>query len=290
MDRDGFNALMDILWTHEERTQDRDVSTERKTLMFLWYMANQNSFREIADKFNVTKSKAHGCIVELLERVCNLSSRFIQWPSPQEQEQSAQFFQRRAQCPHAIGAIDGCHIRIQRPHHVSASSYLNRKGYYSILLQGICDSAGKLMDVFIGIPGCVHDARMLRLSDFYGRWENQLQGHTLLGDSAYISRDFQNFIQTPLRDNGQLTDVERLRNAALSSGRVIIENAFGRLKCQFRRLRDIQNARLDICVKIILSACTLYNFCILQHAEAPCEDHPNGICPRINDDNDDAVL
>jgi hypothetical protein len=294
LNHDAFDALLELLWTGEERLKGNEelsklnqVGPKRKTLMCLWYLANQNSFREIADKFNVTKSKAHASILQVLCKICSLSSQFIQWPSHQEMDRNANFFGRRAQCPRAIGAIDGCHIRIQKPKHSSAASYMNRKGYYSILLQGICDSVGKFLDVFIGMPGSVHDARMLRVSDVYQRWEDLLQGHTLLGDSAYIGRMFRDFIESPVRDNGRLTEEERLSNTALSSGRVIIENAFGRLKCQFRRLRDLQNTRLDVCVMIILAACTLYNFMIIKKADFACEDHPNGECPREDDDNDD---
>jgi hypothetical protein len=289
MNSAGFDELMRVLWTSEERQLhlSREVSPEQKTLMFLWYVANQNCFREIADKFNVTKSKAHKCVLEVLDKVCDLARRYIKWPSEQEMTASSLAFGRTARCPRAIGAIDGCHIRIQRPHHHSAGSYLNRKGYYSILLQGICNESGKFLDVFIGLPGCVHDSRMLRLSDFFEDYVDRMRDHTLLGDSAYIGRSYQTFIQTPTRDNGRLTTVENSNNAALSAGRVIIENAFGRLKCKFRRLRDLQNTRLDISVKLILASCTLYNFCIINDFECHCEDHPNCECLRENDDNDD---
>ena len=289
MTRDGFDYLMTELWTADDRERhaDCDVTLERKTLMFLWYIANQNSFREVADKFNVTKSKCHTCVMEVLDKVCSMAPKYIQWPSQQAMAVSSEVFRGRARLERVIGAIDGCHIRIQRPPHPSASSYRNRKDYYSILLQGICNERGKFIDVFVGLPGCVHDARMLRMSDFFEHWNERMQHHTLLGDSAYISRVYEPFIRTPLRDNGRLTVTEQDRNSALSSGRVIIENAFGRLKCKFRRLRDLQNSRLDVCVKLILAACTLYNFCIVSDSDAQCEDHADGTCPRDDDENDD---
>lgn len=42
-----------------------------------------------------------------------------------------------------------------------------RQGYFSVLLQGICESYGQFTDIFTGNPGRVHDARMLRTSPFY---------------------------------------------------------------------------------------------------------------------------
>ena len=70
---------------------------------------------------------------------------------------------------------------------------LTIKGYFSILLQGICDENAKFINVFVGPPGRVHDARVFRHSPIYpyvsrhttfgDRWK-------LLGDSEYVCRDF----------------------------------------------------------------------------------------------------
>jgi len=64
-------------------------------------------------------------------------------------------------------------MKIQKPPGCHGNHYMNRKAYHSILLQGICDDEGRLLDVCIGPPGRVHDARMLRESDFFGEWEQR---------------------------------------------------------------------------------------------------------------------
>ena len=61
--------------------------------------------------------------------------------------------------PQAVGAIDGTHIPIIRPQYSSAD-YYNRKGFYSIIMQGLVDFRGIFMVVYIGWPGKVHDARV----------------------------------------------------------------------------------------------------------------------------------
>ena len=65
-----------------------------------------------------------------------------------------------------IGPNDGCRIKISRPK-CHGDDYINRKGYFSILLWVICDENVKFIDVFVGPLGRVHDARMLRHSAIY---------------------------------------------------------------------------------------------------------------------------
>ena len=192
---------------------------------------------------------------------------------------SSAAFQRTSGLDGVIGAIDGCHIRDQRPP-IRGGDYI--KSYYSVLLQGIVNDEGRFIDLFVGPPGRVRDARMLRGSTFYANWQEKMEDYRLLGDSAYIGQAFP-FIITPKRDNGALTDADHQQNFYISRGRVIVEQAFGRMKCKWRRLRDLQNTRMDIVVMIIMAACFLHNFA-LETVDG-CDEHPTG-CPRHEDGNE----
>ena len=112
---------------------------------------------------------------------------------------------------------------------------------------------------------------MLRGSTFYANWQEKMEDYRLLGDSAYIGQAFP-FIITPKRDNGALTDADHQQNFYISWGRVIVEQAFDRMKCKWRRLRDLQNTRMDIVVMIIMAACFLHNFA-LETVDG-CDEHP----------------
>lgn len=48
----------------------------------------------------------------------------------------------------AVGATDGCHIRIKPPKHKQAD-YFDHKLIHSIQLQAICNSSGKFMNHFL---------------------------------------------------------------------------------------------------------------------------------------------
>ncbi len=258
-----------------------DVPLHQKLAMFLWYMGNQNSFRELSDKFNVSQSTAHRVILELLRTLCSLTSSFISWPRECEKTTSAAAFARVCGINGVIGAIDGCHIKIQRPI-IRGGNYLNRKGFYSVLLQGIVNERGKCEDIYVGPPGRVRDARMLHSSTFYSTWEEKMGEYQLLGDSAYCGNAYP-FVVTPKRDNGALSAEEEARNLQISRGRVIVEQTSGRMKCRWRRVRDLQNTQLDIVVMIIMSACILHNMC--TDPTDVCEEHPQG-CPRQADENE----
>lgn len=113
----------------------QNMPTVKNIVMFLWYLANENSFRELSDKFDISQGPAHKAFMEVLEITCLLASSFITWLTEYEKQISAAVFRRICGI---VGSINGCQIKIQRPP-VRGGYYLNRKSFYSILLQGIVD-------------------------------------------------------------------------------------------------------------------------------------------------------
>lgn len=57
------------------------------------------------------------------------------------------------------GSIDGSYIRIDKPSE-DPVAYINRKHYFSVHMQGTVNEKKKFLDVFVGYPGSVHDARV----------------------------------------------------------------------------------------------------------------------------------
>ena len=70
-----------------------------------------------------------------------------------------------------MGAVDGSHIPITRPVHNQAD-YYNRKGFHSIILQAVVDYRYMFIDICVGWPGRVHDARVLYNSSLYSKASN----------------------------------------------------------------------------------------------------------------------
>jgi len=74
------------------------------------------------------------------------------------------FFERKFRQYIFLGVIDGSHIPISAPIE-SQKNYINYKKFHSVILQRIFDYKLRFIDVFMGICGSVHDARVWRLSD-----------------------------------------------------------------------------------------------------------------------------
>lgn len=108
-------------------------------------------------------------------------------------------------------------------------------------------------------PGCAHDARVLRNSDLFDKAETGVyipQDRHLLGDFAY---PLKQWLITPFRDNGHLTDREKTFNKIVSSFRQTVERAIGHIKGRFRRLREVTfHSIKDIC-EIVMAGCRLHN-------------------------------
>lgn len=175
-----------------------------------------------------------------------------------------------------IGVIVGCHIRVQRPP-TRRGDYINHKSFYTVLLQGIVDVRKRFIEIFAGPPGKVHDARMLRASDFHCAWQEKMADNSLLGDGPHIGLAFP-FIVTPKHENGSLTEADELQNSKIriSHVRVVTDEPLEAFKCKWEHLWDLQNTWIDAVVMIITAAC-FPHMCI--GLSEICQEHPNG-CPR----------
>ena len=86
-------------------------------------------------------------------------------------------------------------------------------------------------------------------------------GLYILGDSGY---PLHPWLLTPFNNKGGhvISHKEKTFNYHLSSARVIVEQAFGRLKMRWRRLLGyIDSHDINMINTIIMSGFTLHNFC-----------------------------
>lgn len=147
-----------------------------------------------------------------------------------------------------------------------------------MILQAACNDKREFIDVFAGIAGRVHDARVFRQSPLFtlltGNDRPIDESQHLLGDNAY---PLLPFLMKPYRDNGHLTLEKTRFNTRLSSVRCIIEQSFGLLKGKWRRLKFLDMARIDLIPTVIIAACVVHNFILKNQGleEGEEEDYDN---------------
>ncbi|KAK4882540.1 hypothetical protein RN001_005859 [Aquatica leii] len=237
---------------------------KKQLLVVLWMLVNQECYRTIADRFDITVTMAWEYLQKTVSALVSIASVVITWPlTNHKRQQIVEQFSKRQGVTCILGAIDGTHIPIVAPS-AMPNSYVNRNKYHSIILQAVYTANYRFTDVYAGCPGSIHDARVLRLSALGKKLMSYnhdivLEHHHLLSDSAYPN--MKNLI-TPYKDNGRLSRVQRHFNYKHSAGRVAIEQAFGLLKGTFRILRYVNMYNTKIIPKVIISCCVLHNMCI----------------------------
>ncbi|XP_049795217.1 putative nuclease HARBI1 [Schistocerca nitens] len=232
-------------------------------LIFLWFAGHEAAgFRDVADRFNICISSLRCVIQRVTNFISDLGREVIKWPSAEERGAIEAHFRGNG-LPGAIGAIDGSHIRIDRPRK-DPQSYMNRKNYFSIQLQVVCDQNRRIRDLFVGYPGSVHDGRVFRTSTLYHTIEEKCGDFHILGDSAYpCTRN----LLTPFRNTGNMSRVQCEFNRALSKNRCVVEHCFGLLKQRFRQLYHLKLRSAREMAHFIRACCVLHNLAVEDNLE-----------------------
>ncbi|XP_017469844.1 PREDICTED: putative nuclease HARBI1, partial [Rhagoletis zephyria] len=240
------------------------VTAKKSLYMYIWYVSNTVTFRQLGNLFGVSQSAAWSIVQRVTGFLISIRNEHVKWPEGHYLNANVDKFYQKKRIPGVIGAIDCTHIVIKRPK-VQKEMYFNRKRTYSIVLQAVVDANKKFIHITCGEPGSLHDYRVLTRSKLFQDAENHYEemfpnSYFIIGDSAYPSTKW---LVSPFKDYGNLNESQRKFNEIHSSTRMVVENAFGLLKGRFRRLlRFTEQTDLKVITKIVVSACVLHNICI----------------------------
>jgi hypothetical protein len=218
------------------------IPTDQRVALTLWFLATGADYRTVGHLFGVSKSTV--CVVT--KQVCSaivkrLLPEYVKLPTGEAltDREVVEGFKIEHGFPQCVGAVDGTHIPIISPQECPAD-YYNRKGWHSIILQGVVDHKGRFIDVYAGWPGRVHDARVFANSSLYQRGQSNtlfpdrkesIAGQeiplVLLGDPAY---PLLQWLMKAFPNNGRLSQQQKTFNYSLSKARVVVEHSYGRLK------------------------------------------------------------
>ena len=278
--------------THLVRPQ---LEIRKIVAIVLYRFVHGHSLDHIADRLQVggsTVRKYIDIVCDILVDRDKLFSHYISIPTGEQLESIISDFHDITGLPNICGAIDGTHISLaERPSHMvthAQSDFFNRKKFHSIVLQGVCDAKRVFWNVCAGQPGGVHDGGQFKSSSLYQQLRDRsiLQQPVvnvggkmctpyLIGDSAYP-------IRTYLQKNWRSTTDEGKKryNAAMNSGRVVIEHAFGSLKNRWQILNSF-NARVDRAARVSIACCWLHNYCELWKVPEPMGYSPQQSDPLV---------
>ncbi|XP_036327230.1 protein ALP1-like [Rhagoletis pomonella] len=240
------------------------ISPKKAVYMYIWYISNTVTFRQLGILFGVATSAAWTTVQRVTEFLVSISHEYIKWPEGAYLQNTTEKFHQKKRIPGVIGAIDCTHIVIKGPKD-QKQMYFNRKKSYSLVLQAVVDADKKFTDITCGKPGSLHDFRVLRRSKLFHDaeryYEEMFSGsYFIIGDSAY---PLMKWLVSPFKDYGNLTQIQRKFNEIHSSTRMVVENAFGLLKGRFRRLVEFtEQTDLKMITNIVASTCVVHNICM----------------------------
>lgn len=262
------------------------IAVEKRLGIALWFLATGTDYRTIGHLFGVSKATVCLAVKEVCSVIVNVMlPEYIKFPDGNVLKRVIHGFKNDHGFPQCAGAVDGTHIPILSPHECPAD-YYNRKGWHSIIMQGVVDNKGLFIDIYVGWPGRVHDARVFSNSSLYQKGQNQtlfpnwvekVSGCDipilLIGDPAY---PLLPWLMKAFPDNGNLTQQQKKYNHCLSKVRVVVEHSYGKLKGRWRCL--LKRLDVDVCdvPELVSACCVLHNVCEI-HGDQFNEEWMDGV-------------
>ena len=142
--RESIMHITDLLEEdlHRKTQRNHPISALQQVLIALRFYASGSFLQVIGDTIGVDKSTVSRVVTNVSLALVAKQQQYIKWPKDQQEfGKSKNSFYQRGKFPCVIGCVDGTHIRIQAPHE-NENGYVNRKGFHSINVQGICNHEG----------------------------------------------------------------------------------------------------------------------------------------------------
>ena len=265
------------------RIQRQDTNFRRalepglKVAVTLRHFASGQSYRGMAYNWRVAHNTISKFIKEVSDAiVAEYAGEVVVLPAtPEEWQVLADQFGARWNFSHAIGAIDGKHVRVKKPPN-SGSVFYNYKHYFSILLLALVDADYKFLYVEVGANGSCSDCQVFNQCELKLQCEEERLGlpppqplrgddhpipYFIVGDDAFPLRPW---LMKPYSKRN-LSKQQRIFNYRLSRARRIVENAFGILVNRFQCLLHTREQAPEVVESITLACCCLHNLMRMRY-------------------------
>ncbi|XP_046562255.1 uncharacterized protein LOC124271222 [Haliotis rubra] len=252
-----LNRIIPVIQRRDTHRETSPRCPRMKLAMTLRHLATGDRYHTIQYDFRC----GYSTVVWIVQEVCQaiiqeLKDEVMLLPRTQEDcKDIAQQFQDRWNVPHALGALDGKHIAIRKPHN-SGSVFFN----YKELKECIGDNT-------INFP----DSDRLPNDD-------RDTAYYILGDDAFPLRTF---LMKPYGRRGLDNDM-LVANYRLSRGRRVVENGFGILANRWRCFLGTLEHGPDVVRLLVEAGVILHNLLRIRFpatgnadVDREDEDHTN---------------
>ena len=256
-----------------------------KLAVTLRHLASGELYPTLQFQFRISKKT----ITKFVPQVCQaIHQEFVDevMDLPQDSDgwkAVAAEFQRKWNVPHAIGALDGKHVRIKKPVH-SGSLYHNYKGFFSVVLMALVDADYKFLYTDVGGQGHMSDCQIFNASELKDALDagdlhlpdpdpmpndDQDTPYFILGDDAFALRVH---LMKPFSQRALTRDL-RIYNYRISRGRRVVENAFGILARRFQCFLGTLQQTPQVVIQMVHAAICLHNLMRLRMPAALRDRH-----------------
>ncbi|XP_071501308.1 uncharacterized protein [Diadema antillarum] len=161
-----------------------------KLCVFLRHLATGATYAELGYNFRVGKETIQKFVPGVARAIAmdEYAAEVISLPTTSEGWlEVAGDFEVRWNLPRCLGALDGKHIRIQKPKN-SGSLYFNYKQFFSVVLMALVDSKNQFVWIDVGGVGHQSDAQIYNNSELGWKvWSNILDRGSRSWSGASIS-------------------------------------------------------------------------------------------------------
>ena len=265
--KDSVSDLVKILAKDLEHQTRRGLllTPMQQVLIALRFYATGTFQRVIGDLFGVSVFAACRVIHKVSRAIAKQKRQFLSIPGNLADVKRK--FYDVGHFPGVIGAIDCTHVRVICPNKENAMAFVNRKQFYSINVQAVCDSDAFITNIVARWPGSTHNSRIFENSNIAEKLRDGVLFGILLGDSGYACRAY---LLTPILKPKNAGEVRY--NTAHRRTRCVIERCFGLLKRRFPCLHLGLRTALPNILVIIVATAVLHNFALIHREQDFDED------------------
>ena len=244
LDAAMFHDLVDQLTPHIKKKKTnfrKPLDPGLKVAITLRFLATGESFKSLGYQFRVAPNTISCFVPAVCRAIVKVygDSELVMPDNEEDWKKVAYGFEKRWNFPHALGAIDGKHVRVRNPPR-SGSRYFNYKKFYSIVMLAVADANYKFLYMEVGAVGSECDAGIYAQSKLAELMcDNKANfpapqmlpddssgvnvPYFLLGDDAF---KLEPHMMKPYPTRN-LTHDQRIYNYRFSRARRVVENAFG---------------------------------------------------------------